>query len=55
MEEKSFGLLNTKSHHLFLKAGGLVEVGELFSGSLAVPSLCSSVNICCGPWLEPGY
>lgn len=26
MEEKSSGLLNTKNHHLFLKAGGLGEL-----------------------------
>lgn len=49
MEEKSFGLLNTKNYHLFLSAGGLVGAGGLFWESLAAPLLCSSVNICCDP------
>lgn len=55
MKENPFGLLNTKKHHLFLKAGGLVGAEGLFSGSLVAPLLCSPVNICHGPQLEPGY
>lgn len=49
MEEKSFGLLNTKNYHLFLRAGGLVGAGGLFWESLAAPLLCSSVNMCRDP------
>lgn len=32
MEEKPFGLLKTKNHHLFLKAGGLGGAQGMFLG-----------------------
>lgn len=53
MEEKSFGLLNTKNHHLSsLRLKDWWALRDCFEEVL----LCLySVNICCGPQLEPGY